>query len=74
MKIVIADTGALISLIHLGQIDLIKKVFGDFFITNAVWQELNIYDNPDFDRTILLKLESKVAQINSKNHLLMLMD
>ncbi len=74
MKIVIADTGALISLIHLGRIDLIEKVFGEFFIAKAVWKELNAYDNPDFDRTVLLRLESKVKQINSRNHLLMLMD
>jgi uncharacterized protein len=74
VKIVIADTGALISLIHLGRIDLIEKVFGEFFIAKAVWKELNAYDNPDFDRTVLLRLESKVKQINSRNHLLMLMD
>ncbi len=74
MKVVIADTGALISLIHLDKIDLIEKVFGDFFIAKAVWEELNDYDNPDFDRSVLLKLESKVAQINSKKYLLMGMD
>jgi len=74
VKIVIADTGALISLIHLGKTDLIEKVFGEFFIPKAVWEELNAYDNPDFDRTALVKLESKVLQINSKNHLLMAMD
>lgn len=74
MKVVIADTGALISLIHLDKIDLIEKVFGDFFIAKAVWEELNDYDNPDFDRTVLLKLESKIKQINSRNHLLMVMD
>jgi uncharacterized protein len=74
VKIVIADTGALISMIHLGQINLIEKIFGEFFIAKAVWTELNAYDNPDFDRTVLLNLESKVKQINSKNHLLMVMD
>ena len=35
MKVVIADTGAIISLIHIGQIDLIEKVFGDFYIAKA---------------------------------------
>ncbi len=74
MKVVIADTGALISLIHLEKFDLIEKVFGDFFIAKAVWKELNDYDNPDFDRSYLQKLESKVKQINSRNYLLMTMD
>ncbi len=74
MNIVVADTGALISLIHLDKIDLIQKVFGDFVIAKAVWDELNDYDNPDFDRNILQNLESKVKQINSRNHLLMVMD
>ena len=74
MKVVIADTGALISLIHLDKIDLVQKVFGNFFIAKAVWEELNDYDNPGFDRNILQNLESKVKQINSRNHLLMVMD
>ncbi len=52
MKVVIADTGALISLIHIGQLDLIEDVFGDYYIAKAVWNELNNYDNPDFDFSI----------------------
>lgn len=40
MKIVIADTGALISLGHVEHIGLIEKVFGDFYIAQAVWEEL----------------------------------
>jgi|GEM_PF-5026213 len=36
MKIVVADTGAIISLIHIGQIELIEKLFGNFFIARAV--------------------------------------
>lgn len=43
MKIVIADTGALLSLGHVGYIDLVEKVFGDFYIVWAVWKELNDY-------------------------------
>ena len=74
MKIVIADTGAIISLIHLGKIDLIEEVFGDFYIAEAVWKELNDYDYPGFDRSFLQNLRPKVGQIKSKNHLLMVMD
>ena len=60
MKIVIADTGVLISLGHIGYIDLIEKVFGKFYIAEAVWVELNDYDNPDFNRSILPDLKTRV--------------
>ncbi len=74
MKIVVADTGALISLGLVGLIDLILKVFGEFYITNAVWQELIKYENPEFDKSILTKLRSRVIEIKSKNHLSLIMD
>ena len=74
MKIVIADTGALLSLGHVGCIDLIEKVFGDFYIAWAVWQELNDYDHPEFDKNALKELETRVVKIKSKNYLLMVMD
>ena len=74
MKIVIADTGALLSLGHVGYIDLIEKVFGDFYIAWAVWQELNDYDHPEFDKHALKELETRVVKIKSKNYLLMVMD
>ena len=45
MKVVVADSGALISLGHISQIDLIEKVFGEFYIAHAVWKELNEYGN-----------------------------
>lgn len=74
MKIVIADTGALISLGILEQIDLIEKIFGEFYIAQAVWVELNGYDNPNFNRALLPDLKSRVKQISSKNHLSLVMD
>ncbi len=74
IKIVIADTGALISLGILGKIDLIEKVFGDFYIANAVWEELQAYKNPEFDKTLLYELGKRVVKIRSKNHLLVIMD
>ena len=51
MKVVIADSGVIISLIHIDQLDLIEKIFGDFYIADAVWIELNNYDTPDFDNS-----------------------
>ncbi len=74
MKVVIADTGVIISLIHIGKLDLIENVFGEYYIANAVWVELNNYDNPGFDRSKLAEIESKVRPIHSKNYLSMVMD
>jgi len=74
MKLVIADTGALISLGLVGQIDLIEKVFGDYYIANAVWEELQNYENPEFEKNILFHLEKRVVKIKSRNHLSVIMD
>jgi len=74
MKIVIADTGALISLGLVGKVHLIEKVFGDFFIANAVWEELQAYKNPAFDDDLIFELGKKVVKIRSKNYLLLIMD
>lgn len=74
MKIVIADTGAIISLIHIGQLHLIEKVFGEYYIAKAVWIELNNYDNPEFDRAKLNELKPRVKGISSKNYLSTFMD
>ena len=74
MKIVIADTGALISLGLVGKVDLIEKVFGDYYIANAVWEELLAYKNNAFDDDMLVELEKRVVKIRSKNHLLVIMD
>lgn len=64
MKIVIAVTGLIISLIHLDQLNLISKVFGDFYMAEAVWIELNNYDNSAFNISALQNLKSNVVQIH----------
>ena len=74
MKIVIADTGALISLGHTHQIGLIEKVFGEFYMAEAVWEELNRYENPQFDKSVLLDLHSRVLSIEKVNHLSKILD
>ncbi len=74
MKLVIADTGAIISLIHIGKLDLIEKIFGQYYIAKAVWIELNNYDNPQFDQSELNILKSRVVEIKSKNYLSVVMD
>lgn len=74
MKVVIADTGVIISLVQIGKLDLIEKVFGEYYIAQAVWEELNHYDNPNFNKLELEKIKSKVREIHSKNYLSMIMD
>ncbi len=74
MKVVIADTGVIISLIHINQIDLIEQIFDEYYIAKAVWEELNSYDNPQFNKSKLIKIKPKVRAIHSKNYLSMIMD
>lgn len=74
MKILVADTGALISLIHINQLILLDKLFGGFYLPFAVWVELNNYDNPLFDRTQLYDLHSRILQVDSKTQAVPLMD
>ena len=74
MKLVVADTGALISLGHIEHIGLLEEVFGDFYIAQAVWEELQNYENPEFNDNILNDLKGRVVKIKSRNHLSMVMD
>ena len=74
MKIVVADTGALISLSLIGQIDLIEKIFGNFFIANAVWEELLRYENLNIDNDLKAQFEKHVLHIKSQNYLAIMMD
>lgn len=74
MKIVVADTGALISLGHVGLIGLIEEIFGEFYITQAVWEELQVYEAPGFMENILNDLKKRVVKIKSRNYLSLVMD
>ncbi len=74
MKVVVSDTGVIISLIHINQLSIIESIFGDYYIPEGVWKELIRYDNPSFDSTQLKKIAPKVLAIHSKNHLSMVMD
>lgn len=74
MKIVVADTGVLISLGLIGKVDLIEKIFDELYIAEAVWAELNNYDNPDFSHAQFSGFADKVVSIHSKNYLSVIMD
>lgn len=72
--LIIADTGAIISLSLVGQLPIIEKLFGKFYIPNAVFEELQNYGNPLFDERIIHDLSNRVVEIKSENYLSMLMD
>ncbi len=74
MKIIVADTGALINLSHVNCVGLIEKLFGSFYIAQAVWEELQLYEHPQFNKQILKDLSTRVIQIKSKNQLSIIMD
>ena len=63
MKLVVADTGALISLGYVDHIGLIEEIFGEFYIAKAVWEELQSYENPEFNIQILDDLKNRVVKI-----------
>lgn len=74
MKIVIADTGVLISLGIVDRIEIIENLFDEFYIPRAVWEELEKYENPAFPEKYKTMLKKHILQIKSKNQLSLLMD
>ena len=74
MKLVIADTSSLISLILVQQIELVDKIFGQLYIPKAVWEELKNYDNPELDTGSIQQLENDVLEITSNNYLSIVID
>ncbi len=72
MELIIADTGALISLEIAGQIQLLDKIFGRFYIAKAVWEELQDYY--DSDAPILDFMRERVSKLDAKSHLNLIMD
>lgn len=49
-------------------------MFGDYYIANAVWEELQVYENPEFEKSLLFHLKKRVVKIKSRNHLSVIMD
>ncbi len=74
MKIVIADSTSLISLIIVNKLDLIEKSLGEYFIPEAVWNELSNYSNPNFDIRKIPEINNHVIKIKTKNYLHSIMD
>ncbi len=74
MSVAVADTGVLISLGLVDLIELPEDIFGELFIAKAVWEELHNYNNPEFEKSLLLSLRGNVVSIKSRNYLSMVMD
>lgn len=66
--LIIADTGALISLGHIDKLYLIEEFFGEVLIPEFVWQELKSYQHPDFDKSNVDYFIDKVKSVKSTNY------
>lgn len=66
--LIIADTGALISLGHIEKLHLIQDFFGEVLIPEMVWQELKSYQHPNFDKSNVDYFKDKVKSIKSTNY------
>lgn len=47
MRMVIADAGPLIALARIGDLDLLRQVFGAVVLTSVVAEEIGIHGSPD---------------------------
>jgi predicted nucleic acid-binding protein len=74
LKVVIADTTSLISLILVDKLDLVEKSLGQYFIPEAVWNELLNYSIPKFDIRKFPEIKNHVIKIRTKNYLHSIMD
>ena len=66
--IVVADTGPLISLAHIKQLDILEKLYPDYIIAHGVYQELVSYKRIDFDERDLSNMKKHIRKINFEIH------
>ncbi|GHU99139.1 DUF3368 domain-containing protein [Spirochaetia bacterium] len=64
--IVIADTGALISLSIIDKLDLLDKLYGEIYIPKAVWDEL-LHHIDKFGENNISLYKSKIRKITTEN-------
>ena len=68
--IVVSDTSPIRALISIGQLDLLKQLFGNIIIPNAVKEELLRIKNLNVDIQSQLTYEwIEIKQINDQNRL-----
>ena len=64
-KVVVADTGPIISLAMIHQVELIEKILGELYISDTVWKELTQYKNKVPDKITLQYLKKRVVTLSS---------
>jgi predicted nucleic acid-binding protein len=71
--IVVADTGPIISLALVDQIQLLETIYGDVYLSPAVWNELLQFVGP-FNIPKVKSLSSNVKSLTGLNHFTGMMD
>jgi predicted nucleic acid-binding protein len=71
--LVVADSGPVISLAVIGKLYLLETLYGEAYISEAVWQEVSRYIGP-FNISQVRILERKVKKLTGANPFAGLMD
>jgi predicted nucleic acid-binding protein len=71
--IVVADTGALISLATIDKLGLLDKLYGEIYIPKAVWEELLRHIDKFGDNNISL-YKNRIREITTENKFMKLVD
>jgi predicted nucleic acid-binding protein len=71
--IVIADTGALISLATINKLELLDKLYGDVYIPQAVWNEL-LWHSDKFGNDNITLYKNRIKEITTLNKFVKLVD
>jgi predicted nucleic acid-binding protein len=71
--LVIADSGPIISLAVIDQLDLLETIYGEVYISEAVWQEVSRYIEP-FAIPQVHDLKGKIRKLSGTNLFAGLMD
>jgi predicted nucleic acid-binding protein len=71
--LVIADSGPIISLAVINKLDLLETLYGEVYISEAVWQEISRYIEP-FNIPQVRNLKGKIKTLSGPNLFAGLMD
>jgi predicted nucleic acid-binding protein len=62
----IADSGPVISLAVIDQLDLLETIYGEVYISEAVWQEIDHYIEP-FNIPQVQSLQRRIKKLSGPN-------
>ena len=72
--LVIADSGAIISLAIIGKLDLLELIFDTIRIPYAVWEEISLDKDNEIFHNIEVFFRDRITKISSFNDLTFIMD